>query len=638
MIIVMKTKIFCGLFFFFFVVSIPFASHGNTDKEYYIQAKQLAKKERTNRNYIKALELIKKVAKSAEENNWIDLKIDAYNDMGVIYCDLYDYDKAVEHFLNAYNTALKESDKKRELLLLNNIGAIYNSNKDYLKAKEYFEKSYKIAIYLNDSFRIGSSFSNLASISQITGDFELAETYINLSLIMLNNYKNTPEYIRSQIVKTDNLYLQKKYNKAELLGLSVWEQLQDADHFLKPHFLLVLSKIYQKKGNLEKAIDFAHEALQGKLNLEDCVEIYGQLSDLYKLKNSYLLALQYKDSVIMTIDSLYKINNKDYLESNLIRFELINSEKQLSDNKTKQKAERMFFFVVIISFFVLAMIFIWVLRIQSIRNKQRKIIAENGQKIVGLELEKEKNEKLLLEQQLKEKETLALLEQERLNNETKEKLLLEQQLKEEKTLALLKQERLNNETKEKLLLEQQLKEEKTLALLKQEQFNNEKLVLEQKLKEQETLALLQQKELNNEIDIKNRQLITKILLQSSRNALIEEIISTLSDISDKTINPILESVVRKLGTELKETDDWNVFFTYFERINPSFLSSLKEKHPDLTTHEIRLISYIYLDLETKEIASLLNITFDSCKKRKQRLAQKMNIITSELYRYLTNLT
>ena len=132
----MKIKIFFVLFFFFWVVSMPFVAYGNTNKKYFEELKKLAIKERANKNFIKASKLIEEIEKAAEENNWIDLKIDAYNNKGVIYKDLFDYGKAVDCYLSAYEMALKQSDKKRELSILNNIAEAYHLNHEHLKARE----------------------------------------------------------------------------------------------------------------------------------------------------------------------------------------------------------------------------------------------------------------------------------------------------------------------------------------------------------------------------------------------------------------------------------------------------------------------------------------------------------------------
>jgi len=552
----MKIKIFFVLFFFFWVVSMPFVAYGNTNKKYFEELKKLAIKERANKNFIKASKLIEEIEKAAEENNWIDLKIDAYNNKGVIYKDLFDYGKAVDCYLSAYEMALKQSDKKRELSILNNIAEAYHLNHEHLKAREYLDKSYKIASYLKDSLRMGQLSSNLATIIQTTGDIDLAETYIDLSLKILSDYKDTPEYLVSQIVKMDNLYLQKKYNEAEQMGLSIWNQRHRIDYLFRSYFILALSKIYHKKGNITKAIDYAHEALQEKPSLQECIDIYDLLSDLHQLDGAYLLALQYKDSVIMTVDSLHKINNKDYLESNLIRFELINSERELTENKAKQKAERLLFIVIIIFIVFLAFIVFWLLRVQYIRNKQRKIIAENNQKIMELELKEEKNEKLLLKQQLNEQEALSTLKQERFNNE---------------------------------------------------------------------------------IELKNNQLVAKALFQSDRNKLVKEIVDALSQIPNYSENLILNSTIRKLKTQLKDSVELDNFLVDFQQINPDLFTLLKNKHPYLNADDIHLLFYTYLYIDAKKIAHLLNISPDAYRKRKERLAKKINIETTDLHNYLIDI-
>ncbi|RZJ50367.1 MAG: sigma-70 family RNA polymerase sigma factor, partial [Flavobacterium sp.] len=48
-------------------------------------------------------------------------------------------------------------------------------------------------------------------------------------------------------------------------------------------------------------------------------------------------------------------------------------------------------------------------------------------------------------------------------------------------------------------------------------------------------------------------------------------------------------------------------------------------HPDLTPNDIRFIAYVYMDLTSKEIASMLNITLEACRKRKERIIQKLGI-------------
>ncbi len=191
--------------------------------------------------------------------------------------------------------------------------------------------------------------------------------------------------------------------------------------------------------------------------------------------------------------------------------------------------------------------------------------------------------------------------------------------------------------KERQIIEQQSKEKETLALLKQEQLNNEKLKLKQQLKEQETLALLEWEKLNNEIDAKNRQLTAKILSHSNRHEWINEILQSLLAIPEDSRDVLLNSIILNLKIQLKDSSEWDTFLNHFEEMNPSLLMALKNKYPNLTANDIQLISCIYLDLDTKKIAHLLNISTDACWKKKQRLANKLGITISKLRNYLKNI-
>ena len=62
----------------------------------------------------------------------------------------------------------------------------------------------------------------------------------------------------------------------------------------------------------------------------------------------------------------------------------------------------------------------------------------------------------------------------------------------------------------------------------------------------------------------------------------------------------------------------------------SYLNSLRDDHPSLTSYELRLCAYIRSNLTNKEIATILNIQPESVKKAKQRLRKKMSLTIPEL--------
>ena len=572
----MRQKILYILIFFF-LANNPLAGYSNPNTiEYYENLLDLSRKEYVAGNYAKSLEYLIEVKVFAEINNHVDLQMHALNNMGIVYMDLLDYEEAIKCYMDAYKIAIDGHYKEEELSALNNISHLYSMTNELNKATEYVERAYEGAIQLKDSLRAGRYVTNLASFANQMGNLIQAEKYLDIAMAMLERQTGDSSLlVTTKLVKVENLYLKKEYTKAEQLAIETLnEGYKIKNDELTIENLLLLSKIYQQKNQISKAINAAKECFNFNPKLPNLIDIYEQLSELFRISNFLSLALNYQDSVMMMKDSLAKITDMSRVANNQIRFDLINSEKELAENRAKQKSERKLFIFAVACVIVLILILLWIFRIRSIKNKQYKIITE-------LELDKEKNKKLLLEQQLKE--------------------------------------------------------QKTLALLTQEQLNNEKLLLRQQLHEQEVLSSLEQERLNNEIDLKNRQLISKILYQSERNELVKEIINTLSSIPSYDENRILYSVIQQLKLQLKETSDWDSFLTYFEQINPSFVSSLKKYHPDLTINEIRLLSYMYLNLDTKEISKLLNITPNYCRKKKQRISKKIKVPTSDMYDYIINI-
>lgn len=59
--------------------------------------------------------------------------------------------------------------------------------------------------------------------------------------------------------------------------------------------------------------------------------------------------------------------------------------------------------------------------------------------------------------------------------------------------------------------------------------------------------------------------------------------------------------------------------------NVKFLKKLKEKHNDISQTEARFCTLLYLNLDTKEIARILNITLDGVRKGRHRLRKKLGL-------------
>jgi DNA-binding CsgD family transcriptional regulator len=98
-----------------------------------------------------------------------------------------------------------------------------------------------------------------------------------------------------------------------------------------------------------------------------------------------------------------------------------------------------------------------------------------------------------------------------------------------------------------------------------------------------------------------------------------------------------QAVTRKLDelkTQIKECadereDDWKKFEFFFDNVYPQFLENFANAFPELKDTEIRLCALLKLNLETKQIASVLNLTNEGAKVAKYRLRKKLRLSPDE---------
>jgi tetratricopeptide (TPR) repeat protein len=181
-------------------------------------------------------------------------------------------------------------------------------------------------------------------------------------------------------------------------------------------------------------------------------------------------------------------------------------------------------------------------------------------------------------------------------------------------ILIFRDKLLKNKQKSELMLREN---EITMFKLEKERAEKELLL------EKERTAILEKEQLQSEIEIRNQKIFSGALLQSEKNKLLHQIIKSLSELAQVTESNSIYSQIKALKAHIKEDDDWESYFRHFDDVNQGFIKKLVEKHPQLTTSDIRYISYVYMNLDNKEIANILHITPEACRKRKERVEKKL---------------
>ena len=178
-----------------------------------------------------------------------------------------------------------------------------------------------------------------------------------------------------------------------------------------------------------------------------------------------------------------------------------------------------------------------------------------------------------------------------------------------------------------------------LSALELEREQERREALQARLTAEQVAMEVEQAASHRTIEQRSRELMSKALQAANRSDAIRELLHALDDnvVLHQVDDPVLKRTIANLRHQLDSSVEWKDFTTYFEQANATFIQSLKRNHPTLTANEIRYLSLVYINLSPKEIALLLNITPESCKKKKQQVARKMGLTDPKmLYDYLVN--
>lgn len=515
---------------------------------------------------------------------------------GIDYMWKKDHVKSLELLTEAKNLADKNRWYKQLFLATNNIGANYYTMLDYGEALNHYLESYTIAVkHLEPKYEM-VVLNNIAILYSKEKNYEKANEYFKkaYTIAQENNDKIKVGLYAMNLGnvanETNNLKQARAYFNEALPLLGAQPQLQ------------ILAKIAiaeneNLQGNSKQARTVAEELYKTTKDLEynDIgISLLMIISKSYENENNLDLAIQYANKIF---------ERKPNLETK------INIFKLLSDiNFKKEKYD-------------LAL------------NYKDSIIKTEG------ELNEIKNGKVFENSRVKFE--IENYKKEIANNESK--IANERKLFYSIIAVIFiivafvvwALRSLSIKYKQRKLIAERNEQ---IVLLELEKEKSDNLLLEKMFKEKETSALLEQERLKNEIELKNRKLSAKALYLSGRNELIEETLQSLSKLPEISKDPALVSHIKTLKGHLKTDDEWDSFITHFEEVNQTFLNNLKEKHPKLNSNDIRFITYIYMNLSTKEISSMLNITADACRKRKERIAARMELPHDiNLYDYLSTL-
>lgn len=176
--------------------------------------------------------------------------------------------------------------------------------------------------------------------------------------------------------------------------------------------------------------------------------------------------------------------------------------------------------------------------------------------------------------------------------------------------------------------------EKCLEKENQKRLNQQKEVYEkEKIEKEKQLIELRNSQLENELKHKGNELASSTMNLVRKNEIlidikedIQKIITKEAETNEgKAIHKKLNKVVQSINENIEHDDDWMKFEKEFDAIHQDFIKRLSETYKGLTVNDKKLCAYLKMNLVSKDIAPLLNISVRGVEIGRYRLRKKLNL-------------
>jgi DNA-binding response OmpR family regulator/DNA-binding CsgD family transcriptional regulator len=92
---------------------------------------------------------------------------------------------------------------------------------------------------------------------------------------------------------------------------------------------------------------------------------------------------------------------------------------------------------------------------------------------------------------------------------------------------------------------------------------------------------------------------------------------------------LMKELLHKIDRIGSRKDNWRIFQLKFNQVYPEFIGRITRQYPKLTQLELTIISTIVFNLNSNQIASMLNISPESVRKSRYRLKKKLKLDSGE---------
>ncbi|MBA4321766.1 MAG: hypothetical protein C0408_03005 [Odoribacter sp.] len=153
--------------------------------------------------------------------------------------------------------------------------------------------------------------------------------------------------------------------------------------------------------------------------------------------------------------------------------------------------------------------------------------------------------------------------------------------------------------------------------------------IRQALQSDEKITHLKNEKLRIEMINRNKELANQTMHLIRKNKFLfkikEEMLTLKKTTNDESSSEKVSSIISRIDRDIDNVKQWEVFESSFDEVHQDFLTRLKTCYPVLTPKELRLCAYLRMNISTKEIAPLMNISIRGVEICRYRVRKKLNL-------------
>ncbi len=174
-------------------------------------------------------------------------------------------------------------------------------------------------------------------------------------------------------------------------------------------------------------------------------------------------------------------------------------------------------------------------------------------------------------------------------------------------------------------------EKKTIAYKEEQEKKLERKEAEFKKeveKSEHEITKISNEKLQADINHKNSQLASATMHLVQKSEILMKIKNDIGNIQKSAPSDFkkqIEAISRTIDYDIQQDNNWEQFEMSFDQVHENFFKRLRAKYPELTPKDQKLCAYLRMNLSTKEIAPLLNISVRGVEISRYRLRKKLDI-------------